>query len=133
MANLDKVIKGLDICTTRPCYCTDCPYKKDCVLDSQELMEDALALLKKQRWIPVSERLPTYAELKDDQVLVLFEDGSICSAGFDECCEPEVFGYWREYFDPVSLGSLGSEWHPLGGVTHWMPLPELPKEDNDNA
>ena len=49
MANLDKVIKGLDICTTRPCYCTDCPYKKDCALDSQELMEDALALLKEYR------------------------------------------------------------------------------------
>lgn len=42
----EKVIKGLEICTTRPCYCTDCPYKKECCLDSQNVMEDALALLK---------------------------------------------------------------------------------------
>ncbi len=45
----EKVIKGLEICTTRPCYCTGCPYIKECCLDSQELMEDALALLKEQR------------------------------------------------------------------------------------
>ena len=133
MADLNKVIKGLDICTTRPCYCFGCPYEKDCALDSQEIMEDALALLKKQIWTPVSERLPTYAELKDDRVLVLFEDGSICSTDFDECCEPEVFGCWDECFDPVSLGSLGSEWRPLESVTHWMTLPEMPKEDSDNA
>ena len=44
----EKVIKGLEICTTRPRYCTDCPYKKDCVLDSQEVMEDSIALLKEQ-------------------------------------------------------------------------------------
>lgn len=44
----EKVIKGLKICTTRPCYCTDCPYKKECCLDSQNVMEDALALLKEQ-------------------------------------------------------------------------------------
>lgn len=49
--NREKVIKGLKICTTRPCYCTDCPYKANCVLDSQELMEDALALIKEQEGI----------------------------------------------------------------------------------
>ena len=54
MAELEKVIKGLEICTTRPCYCTDCPYKKDCILDSQEVMEDALELLK--------ERVPVQAD-----------------------------------------------------------------------
>lgn len=44
----EKVVKGLEICTTRPCYCTDCPYKANCYLDSQEVMEDALALIKEQ-------------------------------------------------------------------------------------
>ena len=48
MTEREKVIKGLEICTTRPCYCTDCPYKANCCLDSQEVMEDALALLKEQ-------------------------------------------------------------------------------------
>ena len=49
MADIEKIRKGLDICTTKPCYCTDCPYKKDCVLDSQELMEDANELIKEQQ------------------------------------------------------------------------------------
>ena len=48
MADREKVIKGLEICTSKPCYCTDCPYKANCCLDSQEVMEDALALLKEQ-------------------------------------------------------------------------------------
>ena len=44
----EQVIKGLKICTSRPCYCIDCPYKKECCLDSQNVMEDALALLEEQ-------------------------------------------------------------------------------------
>lgn len=48
MPDRAKVIKGLEICTSRPCYCTDCPYKKECCLDSQNVMEDALVLLKAQ-------------------------------------------------------------------------------------
>ena len=48
MTETERVIKGLEVCTTRPCYCTECPYKANCCLDSQELMEDALALVKKQ-------------------------------------------------------------------------------------
>jgi len=47
-------------------------------------------------WISVKDRLPTYAELKDDCVLVLLDDGTICSTGFDECIEDEsIFGEWR--------------------------------------
>lgn len=46
--SFDEVIKGLEVCTSKPCYCTDCPYKASCCLDSQEVMEDALALLKEQ-------------------------------------------------------------------------------------
>ena len=49
--SIENVIKGLEICTSRPCYCTDCPYKANCYLDSQEVMEDALALLKEQEAI----------------------------------------------------------------------------------
>ena len=48
MPDIEKVIKGLEVCTSKPCYCTDCPYKANCCLDSQEVMEDALALLKEQ-------------------------------------------------------------------------------------
>ena len=48
MPDREKVIKGLEVCTSKPCYCTDCPYKANCCLDSQDVMEDALALLKEQ-------------------------------------------------------------------------------------
>ena len=48
MPDREKVIKGLEICTTRPCYCKNCPYIQDCALDSQQLMEEALALLLEQ-------------------------------------------------------------------------------------
>lgn len=55
--DMEKVIKALDICTSKPCYCTDCPYKANCCLDSQEVMEDALALLKEQEKIIERQRL----------------------------------------------------------------------------
>ena len=49
MDSREKVIKGLEVCTSKPCYCTDCPYKANCCLDSQEVMEDALSMLKEQK------------------------------------------------------------------------------------
>lgn len=63
MIDREKVIKGLAICTTRPCYCTDCPYKPNCYLDSQEVMEDALSLLKEQepkrgKWVRLTGMAP---------------------------------------------------------------------------
>ena len=92
-----------------------------------DMIGRAVELLKEQpHWIPVEERLPTYAELKDERVLVLFDDGNICSTGFDECIENEsIFGEWRQNFDPVTLGATDSYWMPLEGVTHWMPIPKM--------
>ena len=82
-------------------------------------------------WVSVKDRLPTYAEVKDERVLVLTESGDIFSIGFDECIEDEsIFGMWRQNFDPVTLGATDSDWIPCEGVTHWMPLPEPPKEDD---
>lgn len=48
MADLEKVIKALEKCTTHPCYCKDCEYQRDCYGDSEPLMKDALELLKEQ-------------------------------------------------------------------------------------
>ena len=130
MADLDKVIKGLDICTTRPCSCFGCPYEKDCTLDSQELMEDALALLKKQRWIPVSERLPDVG-----QSVLVYAVGKI--DGFIGEHVTEICKRFVMRFLPSSPGhevwsSPYQFFHTDYEITHWMPLPEMPKEDNDN-
>ena len=72
---------------------------------------------EKHRWIPVTERLPE----PETAVIVFFHGyidiltyrynrwGNVCFMFQDEC------GYWKEAFCEV---------------THWMPLPEPPKEEN---
>lgn len=136
MPDREKVIKGLECCMSEH-ICRGCPYREKGECEDggyyySKAIEDAIALLREQEamhWVSVKNRLPTYAELKDDRVLVLLDDGGICSTGFDECIENEsVFGEWRQNFDPVTLGATDSYWMPLEGVTHWMPIPKLPWE-----
>ena len=70
-----------------------------------------IAELSKPRWIPVSERLPKYGE----RVLVF---GGVTM--------------YVAYYDKNRYG--GESWHKLNSKshycnpTHWMPLPEPPKE-----
>ena len=135
----DDIILAFSLCVdTFAENCNECPYRNEndgpCG-DLTPLFRDAIFELKQLKeqetspWISVEDRLPTYAELKDEYVLVLFEDGTICSTAFDECIEGEsIFGEWRQNFDPVTLGATDSDWWPLEGVTHWMPLPEPPEE-----
>ena len=79
-----------------------------------------------QQWIPVSERFPE----KSDRYLVLFDDGHCMDAEYDQCMDDGCeFGFWHSYHHPVTLGFLDSEWIAYEGITHWMPLPEPPKED----
>jgi hypothetical protein len=62
------------------------------------------------KWIPVSERLPRSRE----SVLIYSSDG-----GSAEGCYNESTKTWRQY-----------RWRAEGlPVTHWMPPPEPPKED----
>lgn len=60
-----------------------------------------------RKWIPVEERLPQ----RGQEVIV-------CSGDY---LEPKVFAYrfWSEKF---------SSWK---GITHWMPMPEMPKEERN--
>ena len=117
-------------------HCSDCDRRwKDCdkimysAKDFCGWLDDAPTVTPKPEWISVKERLPTYAELHDEQVLALFEGGDMASIGFDECMEPDkYFGYWQRRFDPETLGAINSDWIAIPNVTHWMPLPELPKE-----
>lgn len=62
------------------------------------------------KWIPVSERLPE----KDREVLCLLDTGSYWLARWNHCDD--------------SLWSDGDFWSSEKFVTHWMPLPEPPKE-----
>ena len=88
------------------------------VEDSCILAVAALREQEERRWIPVTERLPD----SDDFVLVIASgivgnitlDNAIELAAFSEV-EGWILEMWPELEDPK--------------VTHWMPLPEPPKED----
>lgn len=64
-------------------------------------------------WIPVTERLPKESE----RVLVACEDGV-------------SFGFFEEI---IADDEFVKEWHDMMyypiSVTHWMPLPQAPKEE----
>lgn len=62
-------------------------------------------------WIPVAEKLPG----SDDKVLV-------CCKGIDEATIGWYDSGWDEWFAEYKLTQ-----HRLAAITHWMPLPELPK------
>ncbi len=62
-----------------------------------------LALSHESRWIPVKERLPE----ADVYVVVLHQNG---------------------LFNITFILKYTTEWATISKVTHWMPLPEPPKE-----
>jgi hypothetical protein len=79
----------------------------------RELRSRISELESQARWIPVSERLPGSF---DDSCAVLINGKRVSCGGYSP----------RD-------GAWGGGWsvHALGGgnvVTHWMPLPEPPKE-----
>lgn len=79
-------------------------YADFCVVQGEELSK----LKEQQRWIPVTERLPG----EDDDVLIM-SSGSINMGYYSTYNE-----YWVDYINVY-----------YNDVTHWMPLPERPKEE----
>ena len=75
-----------------------------CVAQGEELSK----LKAQQRWIPVTERLP-----EDDDDVLIMSSGSISMGYYSVCNE-----YWADYINVY-----------YDDVTHWMPLPERPEED----
>lgn len=75
---------------------------------------DAIEELSKPRWIPVTERLPENLT----SVIVHRKDGGI---------------FMWEYFDTSSTDECwiddSMNVYSFYDVTHWMPLPEPPKEE----
>ena len=73
----------------------------------------------KPKWIPVNEKLPTARK----KVLVAYKNGVTIAERNGYLVDPKTVNtYWR--------GVHGSK-HQLTSVTHWMPLPEPPKEETD--
>ena len=72
-----------------------------------------------QKWIPVSERLPEGEEL----VLIHCKNGAM----FVGYCGKQYCDFERRWRIKTALNS--TKLLNLGRVTHWMPLPEAPKEE----
>jgi len=104
--------------------------KDDAAVEAVDMAISALEKQEQDRWTPVTERLPE----EDGEYLVTYESGyaedyeidPIGIAPFEVDCEG--FGIWQESFDPVSLGSLGSDWVDIP-VTARRPLPEAYMEE----
>lgn len=113
MKKPDAIKKGLESCGADECHGehTGCPYKDD-VFCIMHICGDALAYINQlearaTKWISVKDRLPE----DDDDVLILIY-GKIIGVGY------RINGKWK---------SIAKAKAPV--VTHWMPLPEPPKEE----
>lgn len=81
-------------------------------------------------WIPVSERLPeetgTYLVWMKWDLTEADEEPSAYPVLYD--ADAEGFGWWKSYYSGETLGWAGEDFVRYEGITHWMPLPEPPKE-----
>lgn len=111
-----ELAKTLRLCDS--VSCTGCALFEfvNCGSDAKQQAADMLEKLaaekdeKKPKWISVKDRLP---ERKDD---VYF------------CCINSLAFPGSQYVKPLKFCGNGKWWKDAD-VTHWMPLPELPKEE----
>ena len=79
--------------------------------EMREAVKMACATLEATEWISVKDRLPETGK----RVLTYADNGAMFAAHLD--------GYW--YIDTGEMYYST----PLANITHWMPLPEPPKEE----
>lgn len=157
-----EIVQALRCCATHiEKGCGLCPQMKyvrcterladEAITMIERLTAENAALREKQRWIPVTERMP---EPETDVLAVcnrngyifvtpaIYEDGKLltqdsawnwsdiyCYGLYDEEADdyyiPE--GWWENrQFNPDDVYN-----NPVDcAVTHWMPLPEAPEENN---
>lgn len=98
------------------CDCDSCHYKglvddhdySKCVETLGVEAADAIERLQKPQWIPVTERLPEF----DTEVLVYAYNHNI----------------WVWEYHGNAWEAEDGFYHEVDVVTHWMPLPEPPKD-----
>lgn len=118
MADREKVIKGLEVCTSiaddELCP-KDCPYYQEVCYGYDQLMRDALALLKEQeavvpKWTSVKERYPE----EEGFYLVSADHGNY----HPWIAEMRIFKGIKGFCNGATMPCVGA----------WMPLPEPYKE-----
>lgn len=131
MADYAELVKTLRSCAAGDCI--GCPYLNDtCPHNGQMMLQaaDAIEVLGEQntaylariehdralwtqQWISVEERLP-FAEPGNASDAVLVSDGEYVSRA--------------EWFNFEGVGPYWG-YAGIGNITHWMPMPEPPKEE----
>ena len=121
---LDELVKALretDFSYGCPCGAEPLCKDKDCVIIQaadaiEELMRrcEQFQYMPLPAWIPVTERLPLYGQ--DVLAVRTYGDGEKCQ----EVLMAHI-AVWNE--------ETGEKWWNATNITHWMPLPEPPKEE----
>lgn len=104
-----------------------------CILEEVESI-DAKDTNVPSKWIPCSERLPEDIDRRFFMCLVEnhLEDPPM----FCQYEEGYGFGFWKDIYDPVTLGFLDSEFETMEElgyekVLYWMPMIEPPEESEE--
>ena len=134
MKKPEEIKKGLECCAkASEEACKHCPYCNDCdIFEACNLYRDALAYINQLEarghgWISVKDRLP---EPYTDVLVIAhgWKDRSIYIGRLEKVESQES---WL-----TGLTNKASDWTIWGFsylvepvVTHWMPLPEPPKEE----
>lgn len=95
--------------------CFGCGYEHSCSVRGCAILRSAAAALEKNQWINVKDRMPERT-LPPKDVLVYHDLG----------CGMFVDRAWYSYDKKRWCSVLGMKLK----VTHWMPLPDPPKEND---
>lgn len=120
---LVKALRETDFSDGCPCGAEPLCKDKDCVIIQaadaiEELMRrcEQFQYMPLPAWIPVAERLPLYGQ--DVLAVRTYGDGEKCQ----EVLMAHI-AVWNE--------ETGEKWWNATNITHWMPLPEPPKEEEE--
>ena len=111
------------------------PYMRFTIAEAANAIEEQSVIIESYRnrmragcdWIPVTERLPK--ESGEYLVYICIDDTEPFYGIVPFDADVPAFGRWEEHYDPVTYGLAGSDFVEIRDVTHWMPLPEPPKEE----
>ena len=130
MRSPEEIKKGLACCAKASLEeCDHCPYGNDCdIFEACNLYRDALAYINQlearvPKWISVKDRLPN----PSTYVFALTAPGAL-SVGQNVIV--------ADYIHPKSedhgvfvIAYTNYDDKDIVPVTHWMPIPEMPKEE----
>lgn len=141
----EEIIQALRVCSRRTDAqtCAKCPLfdSEDCMGDMmvgaadliERLTAENAALREKQRWTPVTERLPD----ERDAVIILLKDGQVFRGEIRERIALPEWWYFYDASD-TDMDMLGvmyplfndELWLHENPVVAWMPLPEATEGNN---